>query len=381
VTADVVVVGLGAQGSALAQHLAQAGASVIGVDRFEPPHDMGSSHGETRITRKAYWEGSWYLPLLERSYELWDDLERATGQRLRLPTGGLMLGPEASDLVEGARRTAEAYDLPHELLSPEEVVKRFPAFRLPSDQVALLEPQAAVLFPEACISAQLEMARRAGADLQFGRAVTGWRRMGAAFEVATSGPDGSSATLSCGAIAVASGSWIGEVLPDLRGRFRVERQVSTWWEAAGPADRYLPDAQPIYMWEYAPGHQLYGFPDVGTGGKHGLHHNGAETDHPDRVNREVAEVDVQAVRERMDDLLPGAAGTLRTARVCLYTNSPDGHYVLGELPGEPGIWVSSACSGHGFKAANAIGESLAASVLGHDPPVDLAPFSPSRLEV
>ena len=184
---DAIVIGLGAAGSAALYHLAQRGARVIGFDRFYPPHVQGSSHGESRIIRRAYYEGARYLPLLERSYVLWRELEGTSGRRLLRVTGGLMIGASDGALVAGARASAEAHGIAHEMLSAQAVRARFPAFAPPEDHVALWEPGAGLLCVEACIEAHLAAARRHGANVRTDEAVREWQPNGDGIAVTTAG--------------------------------------------------------------------------------------------------------------------------------------------------------------------------------------------------
>ncbi|TMQ74118.1 MAG: N-methyl-L-tryptophan oxidase [Candidatus Eisenbacteria bacterium] len=352
-TFDVIVVGLGAMGSAAAYHLARQGRRVLGLDRFSPPHALGSSHGQTRIIREAYFEDPRYVPLVQRAYELWTALEREAERRLLLETGGLMIGRPDSTVVRGARRSAETHGLRHELLAAAEVRRRFPALRPDDDMVAVWEPRAGILIPEACVAAHLAMARRHGATLRVDEPVLRWEPDGGGVRVASA-----QGVYAAGQLVLSAGSWLTSLLPDLALPLTVERQPLYWFEACRNAASFTPERLPIHLWEHAPQRYLYGFPDLGDGVKVARHHEGRLTD-PDAVDREVHAEEVEAMRGLVRRYVPDADGPLRSAAVCLYTNTPDDHFLIDRHPAHEQVVVASPCSGHGFKFASAIGEALA----------------------
>lgn len=374
--AEVVVLGLGAVGSATALHLARRGLRVLGLDRHRPPHTLGSSHGRSRIIREAYYEDPRYVPMLRRAYDLWAGLEAEWGAPLLVRTGGLMIGPPDGHLVAGARGSAELHGIPHERLDAAEVRRRFPSFRVPEDQVALLEHRAGVLLPERCIEAQLTLAERAGAELRTGVEVRGWRRDGAGVTVETAdGP------VRAGRLVVAAGPWLPELLAAHGGPrlpLWVERQLSHWFVPRVEALPTLgPDRCPISLWEHAPGRFFATLPDLGDGVKCGTHHDGPPTT-PATVDRTVHADEVAAAAGLLGTLLPDAAGRARESRVCLYTNTPDTRFVIDHHPDEPNVVIASACSGHGFKFAVATGEAAADLATDRAPAVDLAAFGTGR---
>ncbi len=370
-TADVIVVGLGAVGSAAAYHLARRGRHVIGLDRFEVPHRFGSSHGDSRIIRKAYFEGAHYLPLLERAYERWHDLEAETGQTLLRRHGALHIGPPDSAVVDGAKRSALTHNVPYEQLTARDVAARFPAFRLPPDQVAIYEPDAGLLHPEACIRAHLAEARRRGAELHLEAPVLRWERVGNGVRVATSRN-----TYEAAALVLCTGGWLQDLLPSLGVSLRIERQVTGWFRPGLPA--LQPPVCPVFIWEYEPGDVCYGLPDVGHGLKIGTHHAGDIVAHPDQLQREVDDADLHAIRTLVCRLLPEADAPPARAATCFYTNTPDQHYLIDRHPAHPQVVFASACSGHGFKASNAVGEALAEMICDGTSRLDLAAFSLDR---
>jgi sarcosine oxidase len=372
-TMTVAVVGLGAAGSATAAHLAERGVRVIGFDRFAPPHDQGSSHGRSRIIREAYFEHPLYVPFVQRAYALWDALERRSGRALFRRTGGLMMGPPDGVVVRGALASAEEHRLPHERLDATGVLLRFPAFHIPPEHVAVFEPRAGMLDPESAIAAHLDVARAHGADLRLGSPVTGWR---------PAGGGGVDVTTALGAthvnrVVLAAGAWTGTLLQDLALPLVVERNVVHWFDAVRPADA-APDRMPVFIHESSEGKAWYGFPDTGDGLKLALHHQGRATT-ADQVSRDVAPDEVHAVRTLAKHFMPGMAGAHRASSVCLYTNTPDDHFLIDHHPENADVVVVSPCSGHGFKFAPAIGEVVADLVMERALRFDLTPFRIARL--
>jgi sarcosine oxidase len=349
---DVIIVGLGAMGSASAYHLAKQGRKVIGFDRFTPPHASGSSHGKTRIIREAYFEHPLYVPLIQRAYELWAELERESGATLFRQTGGLMVGRPDSAVVIGANRSAEVHRLSHESLSAHEVRLRFPALHPTDEMVAILEPRAGILFPETCVETHLALARRHGAKLHFDEPVLRWRPDGGGVSVFTSKGD-----YQAGQLLLTTGSWISSLIPELRLPLTVERQIQFWFEARNPAC-FQPDRCPIHIWEHEPGKHFYGFPDLGEGVKVASHHEGKIVN-PDSIDRFVAPDEVEAMRVIVRRFLPDADGPLRSAVVCMYTDTPDHNFFIDWHPAHSRVLIASPCSGHGFKFSSVVGEALA----------------------
>ena len=361
--------GLGAVGSAAVYHLARRGQRLLGLDRFAPPHTQGSSHGGSRIIRKAYFEGQQYLSLLERAYPLWRDLEATSGQSLLNLCGCLNIGPPESQIVAASRRSAQALGLPYEMLSRQDVRQRFPAFHLPEGHVAVWDPEAGLLPPEQCVEVHLEHARRHGATLRFDEPALRWHADGDGVAVTTA-----QATYRADRLILSAGGWIVDLLTGLHQPLRVERVTNVWFRPKANAAHFDPSRCPVYIWEYGPDLFFYGFPDLGRGVKAGIHYEGALVDHPDAIDRTVSEADQQAVRARLRQLLPDADGPLADATVCFYTNTPDRHYLIDRHPEHPQVVFASACSGHGFKASNAVGEALADLVMERDLQVDIEPF-------
>jgi sarcosine oxidase len=349
---DVAILGLGAMGSAAACHLARRGLKVLGLDQFEPPHTHGSSHGETRVIREAYFEHPIYVPLVQRAYQLWEELERETGQQLYRKTGGLMLGIKDGIVVSGSIRSAQEHHLAHEILDNAEVTQRFPGLTPSPGMNAVLEPRAGIVFPEKCVAAHLALARKFGAELRTGETATAWTPAREHVEIKTD-----RGTYTARKLIVTAGAWLPRLFPALAPVLTVERQVLLWFEALDPA-LFTPDRFPIHLWEYEPNKMFYGFADLGDGVKVAFHHQGETTD-PSRVNRTVTDADITSMRNLLDRFLPQANGRFLRGAVCLYTNTPDGHFIIDFQPDSDRVILASPCSGHGFKFASAIGEVLA----------------------
>ena len=369
---DVAIIGLGAMGSAAAFHLASRGARVLGLDRYAPPHTLGSTHGDTRIIREAYFEHPLYVPLVQRAYELWFDLERATGRRLYTQTGGLNVGPENGALVQGALKSVKEHALAHDVLDAGEITRRFPAYEPHADWVGVFEARAGCLAPEACVHAHLTLAGRAGATILTNTPVLAWSDDAGGVTVRTA-----QATHRADRAILAAGAWLPPMTAGVKLPLVVERQVSHWFAPAVADDRCSASRCPVAIWEPTPGHFFFDLPDVGRGVKCGIHHDGGETT-PQTVDRMVSDAESLAARALLAGLMPAGAGALREARVCLYTNTPDSHFIVDWHPRSPRMLVVSPCSGHGFKFASVMGEIAADLITSGHSAFDLTPFSLAR---
>ncbi|MFM9883537.1 MAG: N-methyl-L-tryptophan oxidase [Burkholderiales bacterium] len=371
---DVIVVGLGAMGSSAAMQLAKRGQTVLGLDAHAPPHNLGSHHGESRIIRKAYYEHPSYVPLLDRTFALWAELAADSNDRLMTLTGGLMMGRPDGELVRGVLESARQHKLQHTLLSPDQLAARFPVFQLDRDMVAVLEPDAGILYPETCVRLFLELARSRGARLQVGESVREWHAEPDGVRVITD-----HATYRASKLVLSAGAWLGQLVPALRPNLAVERQVVIQVTPRANAARFRPDQLPIFCLEEADASFFYGIPDLGNGLKVGQHHAGAIHAIADDVDRTVNAHDIDIVRAFLARHVPQGNGPLVSSVVCLYTNTPDIHFAIDHLPGEPDVVVASACSGHGFKFAPVVGEIVADLVAGKRPGFDLSMFGAQRL--
>ena len=366
---DVAIAGLGAMGGATAHHLARRGARVIGFDRFAPPHNLGSSHGESRIIRVAYFEDPRYVPLVRRAWDLWLELERETGRPLMRPTGGLMIGPPASAVVAGALESARTHGLPYSELDAGELQRRFPAHRPAAGDIAVLEPQAGVLDPEQGVAAHLERARAHGAELHTDEPVLDWRADGAGVVVRTARGEYRAERL-----LLAAGAWLARLMPDLAPALTVTRQALVWFAPRAHPDQFEAERFPIFIREHQPGRWIYGFPMRAGRVKFAIHMEGESCD-PDSVRRTIDEADVAKVREVLERCVPDASGPFVEGAICMYTNTPDGNFQIGEHPEHPQVLIASCCSGHGFKFSPAIGEALADRLQGKVPACDLSVFA------
>jgi sarcosine oxidase len=366
---DVFIAGLGVMGGAVARALAGAGLRVTACDEREPPHARGSSHGESRILRAAYFEDPVYAPLAQRAAALWRGLEQETGRSLLRVTGGLDIGPADGTLVRGATASAREHGIRHETIGGAELMRRYPALRVGSDAVAVVEPEAGILDPETCVAAQIESARAAGAEIRLGDKLVGWRRAGAELRVTTASGGFTTRTL-----VLAVGAWLPAVRPELP--LRVTRQAMFWFDPLDPA-LHAPERLPHFLIEFEPGRILYGFPNLGSGVKCAIHHGGEITT-AETVDRRLQPEEHETVRSLLERFLPRAAGSLRRSAVCLYTNTADGHFLIDRDPIEPSVWLVSACSGHGFKFAPALAELLRDALAGRRD-ASLERFSVGRL--
>src|SRR5215472_19307464 len=351
---DTIVVGLGAMGSAAACHIARRGKRVVGLEQFTPAHDRGSSHGRSRVTRQAYFENPAYVPLLARANELWTQLQLDSGKRLIEITGGLMLGPPDGGVVKGTLASARAHGLPHEVLDAPEVWRRFPVFSVDDRKIGVLDKVAAVLFPEDCIRAHAAAATRAGAELRWQEPVASWSATGDSVEVKTT-----QGTYVAGNLVLCAGPWMGELLAGLSVPLSVERNVLYWFRPTTDLARFAPDKFPVFIIEYEPGKLFYGFPALGDDGvKVARHHTGVWCS-PTDIRREINEDEIREARGILERNLPTVNGDLLSATTCMYTNTPDGHFIIDRDPRYSNVIIASPCSGHGFKFASVIGEVLA----------------------
>jgi sarcosine oxidase len=371
---DVVVCGLGAMGSAALHHVARRGKRVLGVERYAPGHDRGSSHGATRIIRLGYFEHPSYVPLLRHAYKLWRELEAATGRALLHVTGIAEIGPPNSALIKGTLACAQVHGLRHAELAAPELMRRFPAFRVPPDYAAVLQPDGGILEAEACIAAQLALAAEGGAEIHSGESIRAVEPRADHVRIVTD-----RGSIDAGAAIIAAGPWVRSLLPGLAAPLRVTREVMGWFE---PTDARLfsPAHVPVFIIESRHGLH-YGIPPRGNihaGIKVAKHHHRGETVDPDGYDRTVSAEDGALIRAALADHLPAANGRLIAAKTCLYTMTPDGHFLIDRLPGAPNIIVASPCSGHGFKFAPVIGEILADLAIKGATAHDIARFSLGR---
>ena len=369
---DAAVIGLGAMGAGTAWQLARRGLKVIGFDAFRPPHEMGSSHGRSRIIREAYFEGPVYVPLVQRAYDLWRELEAARHEQLLTICGGVMIGDPAGPLVAGARESARQHGLPVEEWSSADISTHVPAIRPGGGMIGLFEPRAGVLSPERGVQAMLDEATAFGADLRFDTPVAAIETVNGAVTIQTQTGEPTIARLAI----CAAGGWLPALLPDLALPLTIERAVQYWFQPAVD-DRFAPSRFPIFLLETPDDRFLYGLPDQGHGLKLAEHHGGRLSSR-DEVVRRVDADEAHRFRAFVEAYFPVLPDGPVESSVCTYTNTPDGHFILDRHPAYADVFLVSACSGHGFKFAPAIGELIADTVTGREPRVDARFFRLGR---
>jgi sarcosine oxidase len=370
---DAIVVGVGAMGSAALSQLARRGQAVLGIERFDLGHTMGSSHGLNRIIRLAYFEHPNYVPLLRRAYELWRETEQLAHEQLLFVTGGLDAGRPEGRIVTGALRACREHALSHELLTSSEVTRRFPGYRLPAEYMAVYQPEAGFIASERAIMVHAALAISAGAEIHAREKVIAVEPKKDRVVVITD-----LARYEAGQVIVSAGAWVSDLIPDLTGKAIPERQVLGWFQPKRP-DLFAPAIFPVSNLLSDVGH-FYQFPSWGLPGfKIGLYNHLRERGHADNLSREATPADEHVLRRAIRSFFPEADGPTLKLAVCLFTNTPDEHFVLDRLPGHPEIVVASPCSGHGFKFASVIGEILADLIITGSTRMDLSLFRYERL--
>ncbi|WP_435345651.1 N-methyl-L-tryptophan oxidase [Haloarchaeobius sp. HRN-SO-5] len=369
---DVVVVGVGGMGSAACAHLAARDVDVLGVERFDVPHANGSSHGSTRIIRKAYHEHPDYVPLVERAYENWRDLEAHSGRDLLHVTGSVCAGPQDGDLVAGAREACETHGLDYEDLTAAELNGRFPGYEIPDGYDALYQPEGGFLDCERAVVAHVERAQDEGGTVHARETVTDWSADESGVVVETD-----RGSYAADSLVLAAGAWTAHLLPDLAGTVVPERQVLGWFQPPDPTD-FTPERFPVFVTETDEGTEYYGFPRYDRPGvKVGVYHHLHESVDPDDVAAPTRR-DEQELRSVLTDHFPAADGPTMGLSTCLFTNSPDMDFVVDTLPGHENVVVAAGFSGHGFKFASAVGEALADLALDGESDLPIDGFAVDR---
>ena len=376
---DVVVIGLGIVGASAVDYLASEGIRVLGLDAYGPTHGYGSSHGESRIFRRAYWEGAAYLPLLNRAHDLWMALQDDGDEPVLVHTGGIFVGRKATGVVTSSRDTARIGNIAHEMLDAAQVRERFPAFPLSSDMEAIYEPGAYMVLADRARMAMLDRAVGRGAEIRFGSRVSGMTHSGNGITVSTASGD----SFACAAVVVATGPWMaGELIEEVRAFLRPVRVPIYWFRPRPGHERdYDVGRFPVFLYECADGRLLYGLPDAnGAGVKIGFHNRQQVPADPRTLDRVVGDVLRNEIADTIDAIFPTLDPSAIASRICFYTLSNDGNFIIGRTRHHPNVSYASACSGHGFKFAPAVGESAARLAIGKDPAVGLEPYALSRFE-
>ncbi len=386
---DTAVVGMGAMGSAALYQLAKRGERVLGIDQFSPPHNLGSSHGEFRITRQALGEGEEFVPLALRSYEIWDEIEKATGTKLLFMTGGLILESQDSQVaphgrfnfLRGTIDTARNYGIRHEVLDSDQIRSRFPQFNITNER-GYFEYNAGYLLPELCIDAQLNLAEKYGAEIRRNEKVLEIIPSDSNDKVTIKTEKG---VFESGKVILAADPWIAEFVDsEFSPLFKVHRQVLFWYDIdQRQANSYGPNSFPVFVWIFEKSGEFgfYGFPtmDDKTIKIAGEQFNESTT--PDNANREVLDDEPKEAYEKfVKNRLVGITSVSRNAETCLYTTTPDSSFVIDFDPKHPQVIIASPCSGHGFKHSPAIGEILAELAIDGKSKIDISKFSIARFQ-
>lgn len=323
------------------------------------------------MIREAYYEDPIYVPLVQRAYALWADLQReASGTSFFLRTGGLMIGPEGCGLVAGSLKSAQLNGLEHEVIESRALHRRYPAFAPLDDMVGILDPNAGILFPEAIVAAHLRLAEERGAEIRRGTLVEGWDREGEHLTIRAGGE-----TIRARRMVLAAGPWMSSLVPELP--LTVERQVIHWFDPVDMPEYFTPQRMPVSIWELHNGSYFYTKPDLGDGVKIGVHHSGKSVE-PDSVDRRISDAEAAHAYDLLRRFVPFAKGHPRERAVCLYTNTPDQHFILDRHPADADVLILSACSGHGFKFSSVMGEISADLLTTGTSPFDLTRFSLRR---
>ncbi len=352
---DVIIVGVGGMGSAACWQLARCGQRVLGIERFDIPHAMGSSHGISRIIRLPYYEDPAYVPLLRRAYELWREAERASGDELLVITGSIDSSSEDDPLFQGALASARLHELPHEVLSGREVNRRFPGYRLPERHRAVFQAEGGLIASERAIVAHVRLAQGAGAEIHAREKVLGWEARPSGEGVVVSTDKG---RYEAARLVLAAGAWMADLAPILTGVAVPERQVLAWLQPRRP-DLFGCGRFPVFNLQVDEG-RYYGLPVYEVPGfKFGRYHHLGETSPADEVRREPDAEDERLLRAFAERYFPDGSGDVMALRSCMFTNTPDEHFILDRHPEHPQVVLVSPCSGHGYKFCSVIGEIVA----------------------
>ena len=371
---DVIVAGLGGMGSAAAFHLARGGQRVLGLDAFGLGHNRGSSHGRSRIIREAYYEAPEYVPLVRRAYALWRELEAESGKRLLQITGGLTIGPPDGELVQGVKTSAAQHGIEIDVLDAGQVARRFPPYCLPGTLGAAYEANAGILDPEACVAAHCDLAIRAGAELRFAEPVEQWDVDAGGVRVRTA-----QGCYEASRLVIAAGAWASALIGQAGPPLDVWRVLNVHFAPGSPGqpEHFTPQRCPVFIWQVPEGWYYGMVGDVQHGVKFGRHDVG-ERCTPQTIRRTVDDAEVEALQAVLNRYLPGAGARVSSTLTCMYTLTPDRHFVVDRHPVHRNVVYGCGFSGHGFKFCSAIGEGLAALALDRVPPYPIEFLSARR---
>ncbi|MCG8407464.1 MAG: N-methyl-L-tryptophan oxidase [Phycisphaerales bacterium] len=370
-TYDVIVSGIGAMGGAACYHLARRNLRVLGIEQYKIDHDQGSSHGRSRVIRKAYFEDPRYVPLLHRTYEMWRELEKATDLRLLHLNGCLNLGPPDHECIQGAKQSAEEHGLPHEVLNGDEIKRRWPAFKPNESDIGIYEPDGGFLVPEQCVKLHVDLACNHGADIRTEERVLKWSAKPDGVRVETDKDDYAAKHL-----VITSGAWLGNVVSEMTSLLCIERQVQLWFEP-NVHEHCTAKRMPVFI-HFTGDRAFYGIPMLGDEGiKIGEHHCGHITT-ADGINRQITDEDEANVRAYLSRHMPDANGLLRDAEVCMYTNTPDDHFIVDRHPRHDNVLIAGGFSGHGFKFSPVVGQALSDLILDNATEQAIDLFSMNR---
>ena len=350
---DAIVIGVGGMGSAAVYHLARRGLKVLGLEQYDIPHNMGSSHGYSRMIRYTLQEHPSYVPLVRRAYELWHQLENASGERLVVTTGSVRAGPPESPFFLGAKESCDVHNIPYDILTSAELGRRFPGYQLTEDIASIYQADGGFLLPERCIVEHVRAALDAGGEVHGRETVQDWEPLGEGVRVRTDRD-----TYTANKLVVTAGAWAAKLAPQVAKYAVPERQVLGWFQPERP-ELFRPESFPVFGVLAEEG-RYYGFPSYSVPGfKIGRSHHLLQQVDPDNMDREVHSEDEEVLRQFVGRYFPLAAGPVLSLKTCIYTNTPDEHFIIDRLPTHPQVSVAAGFSGHGFKFASVIGEIMA----------------------
>ena len=352
-------------GSATIYHLAKRGWKVLGVERYGIPHEMGSSHGYSRMIRYTLQEHPNYVPLVHRAYELWHELENSSRENLLITTGSVRAGAADSHFFKSAQEACDTHDIPYEILTAYEINRRFPGYHFPDEISSIFQSDGGFLLPERCIVNHVRAAQELGAEIHSQESVLTWELRGDKVKVQTD-----HGAYTARRLVITAGAWVGKLVPAVMEHVVPERQVLGWFEPNKP-ELFQPESFPVFGILAEEG-RYYGFPTYSVPGfKIGRSHHLLEKIDPDQMDREVHAEDEAVLRQAVSRYFPQAAGRLLESKTCIYTNTPDEHFMIGVLPENPQVSIAAGFSGHGFKFASVIGEIMA----------DLAQYSETNHDI